>query len=204
MSLAESLRRESESIYQAIRHHPFVEGIARGDLPPRAAVFYVQQDVQYLTTYARTFALAISQADRVSNMKLLADRMTILFAGELTPHASLCRAAGVSFDEVTRVLPAQAPTAHHYAQHMIASAAHGILGETIAAALPCYWVYVDLGRDLMEAVRPDANHPFYDWINFYAGDAMREGLNELCQLLDESPQSTHGASARAQAPHVNI
>lgn len=203
MSLAQSLRREAESVYQAIRRHPFVEGIARGDLSPRAAVFYVQQDVQYLTTYARVFALAISQAERLSQMQLLADRMTVLFDGEQAPHASLCRAAAVSFEEVTRVLPAQAPAAHHYAQHMIASGSHGVLAETVAAVLPCHWVYADLGRDLRDTVRPDDNHPFYDWIRFYAGSAMREGLDQLCQLLDESAPAVP-REVIARAFHVSF
>ena len=198
MSLAQFLRREAEPVYQAIRRHPFVEGLARGDLPPQAAVFYVQQDVQYLTTYARVFALAVSQAESLRQMKLLADRMAVLFDGELAPHASLCRAAAVSFEDVTRVLPAQAPAAHHYAQHMIASGSHGVLGETVAAVLPCHWVYADLGRDLMDTVRPDDNHPFYDWIRFYAGSAMRDGLDHLCQLLDESaPAMSRDVIARA-------
>ncbi len=189
MSLARSLRREAEPVYQAIRRHPFVEAIARGDLRPKAALFYVQQDVQYLTTYARVFAVAISQAESLSQMKRLADRMTVLFEGELTPHVTLCRAAGVSYEDLKRSLPSQAPTTHHYAQHMIASASHGALGETIAAALPCHWVYADLGRDLMHDVRPDDNHPFREWIAFYADNAMREGLNQLCELLDESAQA---------------
>lgn len=189
MSLAQSLRGEAEPVYQAIRRHPFVEAIARGDLRPQAAVFYVQQDVQYLTTYARMFALAISQAESLSQMKQLAERMTVLFQGEITPHVSLCRAAGVSYEDLKHSLPPQAPAAHHYAQHMIASGSHGALGVTVAAALPCHWVYADLGRDLMHDVRPDDNHPFRDWIAFYAGSAMREGLDQLCELLDESAQA---------------
>lgn len=203
MSLAQSLRREAESVYQAIRRHPFVEGIARGDLSPQAAVFYVQQDVQYLTTYARVFALAISQAESLSQMKLLADRMTVLFGGELSPHVSLCRAAKVSFEDVTRVLPAQAPAAHHYVQHMIASGSRGVLSETIAAVLPCHWVYADLGCDLLADVRPDDNHPFYDWISFYGGSTMREGLDQLCQLLDQS-ESAASREAITKAFHVSF
>jgi thiaminase/transcriptional activator TenA len=112
--------------------------------------------------------------------------MTILFEGELAPHANLCRAAQVSFEELTRALPFKAPTAHHYAQHLIASGSHGVLTETVAAVLPCHWVYADLGRDLLDDVRPDDDHPFYDWISFYAGRPMREGLVQLCQLLDEA------------------
>ncbi len=198
MSLAQSLRRDAEPIYQAIRFHPFVEAIAQGDLSPEAAVFYVQQDVRYLTTYAQVFALAISQAENLTQMKRLADRMRVLLEGELLPHVSLCRAAGVSYEDLKRTLPSQAPVAHHYAQHMMASSTHGVLSETIAAALPCHWVYADLGRDLMQAVRPRDNHPFYDWIAFYADSSMRDGLDQLCGLLDESARGAqHEAIARA-------
>ncbi len=203
MSLARSLRREAEPVYQAIRRHPFVEAIARGDLPPEAAVFYVQQDVQYLTTYARVFALAISQAESLSQMKRLAARMTVLFEGELAPHVSLCQASGVSYEDLKGSLPSQAPAAHHYAKHMVASGSRGMLGETIAAALPCHWVYADLGRDLMHDVRPDDDHPFHDWIAFYAGSAMREGLDQLCELLDESAHTAQ-RDVIARAFHVSF
>lgn len=186
MSLAASLREAQEPLYQAIRRHPFVEGLAAGTLPPAAAIFYVQQDVQYLATYARMFAVAMSQAQDLGQMKRLADHMTVLLEGELLPHQCLCRAARVSYEDLTRDAVPVAPAAHHYAQHMWATGSRGILAQTIAAILPCHWVYVDLGRDLAQEVKPDADHPFRDWIAFYAKSSMRTALEDLCDLLEES------------------
>ncbi len=185
VSFSLSIRESAEPVYRAILGHPFVQGIARGDLHRDAMIYYVQQDSQYLATYARIFALAAGQARTLDRMKILAQRMNVLFEGELVPHQNLCQRARISYQDLIRSLPEPAPTTHHYVQHLLASASSGSLAQTIAGALPCYWVYVDLGRDLLRQIDSDASHPFWDWIAFYANDSMQDGLNQLCTLLDE-------------------
>lgn len=196
MTLSQRIREEAEPTYQAIRQHPFVEALAQGELPSAAALFYVQQDVQYLTTYARVFAMAIAQASTLDQMKTLAERMGMLFAGEIAPHVNLCRSAGASYDEVQASLPPLAPLAYQYAQHMIACGSRGDLAQSIAAVLPCHWVYADLGRDLQEDIQPDASHPFYDWITFYADNRLRDGVEQLCALLDQAAPTSRVDGAR--------
>jgi thiaminase/transcriptional activator TenA len=203
MSWVTSLRTAQEPLYRAIRRHPFVEGIARGTLPKAAAIFYVQQDVQYLATYARMFGVAIAQSEDLSQMKRLAAHMTLLLEGELLPHQCLCRSAQVSYEDLKRTTVAVAPAAHHYAQHMLATGARGVFAQTIAAILPCHWVYVDLGRDLEREFGPGDHHPFRDWIAFYARPSMREGLEDLCDLLEQS-SGTGLDRAIAQAFNVSF
>ncbi|KPV40872.1 thiaminase II [Alicyclobacillus ferrooxydans] len=184
MSFAQSLRQDADPIFEAIYLHPFVQGIAKGQLPPESLIHYVSQDTEYLNTYSKVYGMALSKAQTPDQMRLFYNRIGILLEGELIPHLNLCRVAGVTHDEVMQHPVELAPTAHHYARHMLCVAQQGTLGEIVAVVLPCQWVYVDTARRIIEEFQPTTEHPFYDWISFYASDEMHQGLMELTALLD--------------------
>lgn len=177
-------RCEAEPIFRAIRQHSFVQGIASGALPQQTLIHYVQQDTQYLRIYGKVYGLALAKAQTPQQMRVFYDRLGPLLDGELIPHKNLCRVAGIAYEEVMHESVEQAPTAHHYANHMLSVASLGTLGEILAVLLPCHWVYVDIGKFLMQAVNHSTDHPFYDWMAFYASDGMQAGLDELTEILD--------------------
>lgn len=185
MSFATSLRHEADAIFESIYHHPFVRGIAQGHLARESLIHYVQQDSQYLSTYCRVYGLALAKSLTHRQMRLFHERIGFLLDGELAPHQNLCRVADVPYETVVQTTTGLAPTAHHYAKHMMSVAQQGTLGEIVAVVLPCHWVYVEVAQRMVDQQPPTASHPFYDWITFYASAHMRAGLHELTTLLDE-------------------
>lgn len=185
MSFSEALRTEAEPLFTAIYHHPFIRDIADQKLSREAIIHYVQQDIQYLNTYARVYGLAIAKSHTEEQMRLFHQRIQVVLGGELTPHLNLCRVAGVDYETLHAPTPL-APTAHHYAQHMLTAAYTGSLGDIVAAVLPCHWTYVDLAQLVADEIQihQTPTHAFYDWITFYASDLMQSGLRELTNLLD--------------------
>jgi thiaminase (transcriptional activator TenA) len=179
------LRQETDSLFQAIYEHPFVQGIANGQLPSASLIHYVQQDTQYLNTYCRVYALALAKSTTNEQMRLFHSRIGLLLEGELPPHENLCRVAGVQREQIVRDTTELAPSAHHYQTHMLSVAGSGTLAEIVAVVLPCHWVYVDIAKRMVNELELTPSHPFYDWINFYASGFMRSGLTELTQLLDD-------------------
>lgn len=186
MSISEQVRRNADPFFSAIRQHPFVQDIAHERLSRAAIIHYVQQDVQYLKTYAKVYGLAIAKSQTQEQMQLFHERIKVVLSGELIPHYNLCRVAGVNYETMKQPV-SMAPTTHHYARHMLSAAYTGSLMEIIAAVLPCHWTYVDLARDIAKAITigDHPNHLFYDWITFYASDSMLSSLHELTTLLDE-------------------
>ncbi len=186
MSFSEQIRRDADPIFNTIFHHPFVQDIAHERLPREAIIHYVQQDVQYLNTYARVYGLALAKSQTREQMQLFHERIKVVLNGERTPHLNLCRIAEVNYEDLQKPVPL-APTAHHYAKHMLSAAYTGSLSEIIAAVLPCHWTYVDLARYIAKDIEifKCPEHAFYDWITFYANDAMLSGLHELTALLDK-------------------
>lgn len=194
MSFSEQLRNDAEPLFDAIYQHPFVQDIANERLPREAIIHYVQQDIQYLATYARVYGLALAKSETLPQMQLFQERIAVTLNGELTPHLNLCKVAGVAYEDLHEDV-ALAPTAHHYAKHMLTAAYTGQLADIVAAVLPCHWTYVDLAHrivaDYPRATNP--NHAFCDWISFYASDGMFASLRELTELLDTLVQDASSA-----------
>jgi thiaminase/transcriptional activator TenA len=183
MSFSAHLRQEADLIFEAIFQHPFVQGIANGDLKKEALIHYVKQDFEYLNAFARIYGIAISKCQTRKDMQLFGEQISFIFEGEAHPHNNFCRVAGVTYEEL-QGFPL-APTASHYVKHMLTVAHEGTLGEILAVLLPCPWTYWEIGKKLMKEVDPTPDHPFYDWITFYGKESMASLTEKFCKRLDE-------------------
>ncbi|QDP41050.1 thiaminase II [Radiobacillus deserti] len=182
MLFSEKLRKEADEIYQGIFRHPFVEGLGKGDLDPESIIHYVKADFEYLNAFMNIYGLAIAKSTRREDMAYFHEQIAFVLNGEIHPHNNLCRVAGVAYDDLKGFpLP---PTADHYVSHMKSTALTGSMGEILAALLPCPWTYYEIGKYLMETVQPKPDHPFYEWITFYAEDEVGQITNELRRRLD--------------------
>jgi thiaminase/transcriptional activator TenA len=75
---------------------------------------------------------------------------------------------------------------------LLRTAALGDFCESIAALLPCFWIYRDVGRD-MAALSPPGN-PYAAWIATYSGPAFDQSVSRMLSLTDRL-----GAEADAPA-----
>ncbi|MCL6445592.1 MAG: thiaminase II, partial [Alicyclobacillus sp.] len=91
----DTLRSTADPLFQAVRNHPFVVGIATENLRPEQLVHYVRQDFQYLSTYARVYALALAKCASRDDMRMFHERIGFILNEEIHPHLNLCRVAGV-------------------------------------------------------------------------------------------------------------
>ncbi|RYM04969.1 thiaminase II [Sporolactobacillus sp. THM7-7] len=190
MTFSETLRQEADPIFGAIFNHPFVQGIAKGNVKREALIHYVKQDYSYLNAFIKVYGLAIAKCDKRQDMKLFNEQIAFILNSEIHPHRNFCRVAGVRYEDLQD--QPLAPTASHYIEHMLAVAYSGSLAEILAAFLPCPWTYWEIGKKLLaESLTED--HPFYDWITFYGENKEIQPLTErYCRRLD---QLTEGVSS---------
>lgn len=181
MSFTEELRRETDEVFEAIFEHPFVQGIASGNLGREQLIHYVKQDSEYLNAYMRIYGVAISKCANREDIAMFNEQISFILNREIHPHGNFCNVAGVRYEDL-QGFPL-APSAHHYIRHMLTVAHEGSLGEIMAALLPCPWTYLEIGRKLMDEVRPDEGHPFYEWIHFY-GNTAGGATSKFRQLVD--------------------
>ncbi|MBM7571158.1 thiaminase II [Aquibacillus albus] len=183
MSFSLQLRKEADTIFEGIFKHPFVVGLGKGDLKKEALIHYVKADFEYLNAFINIYGLAIAKSSNREDMAYFQDKIGFILNSEIHPHNNLCQVAGVDYDDLKGFpLP---PTADHYVSHMKSTAQQGSMGELLAALLPCPWTYLEIGHYLQDTIKPDPNHPFYEWITFYAKEETDSVTTELRRKLDQ-------------------
>lgn len=182
MSFSAELRKEANPIFHAIFEHPFVQGIANGELKKEQLIHYVKQDFEYLSSFIRIYGIAVSKCENREDMDMFNQQISFILKSEIHPHNNFCQVAGVPY-EVLQGYPLS-PSSHHYIRHMLTVAHEGTLGEILAVLLPCPWTYWEIGKRILNEVNPDRSHPFYDWINFY-GNRTDSITTKFCDRIDE-------------------
>ncbi|MTD31154.1 thiaminase II [Planomicrobium sp. YIM 101495] len=187
MTFCEEVRTENNGLWEASFDHPFVKGIADGTLPLDVFRFYVLQDSYYLTHFAKVQALGAVKATDLETTKSFAHHAGQTCEAELALHASFMELLDVTEADKKNFEPS--PSAYAYVSHMY-RAAEGDLADVLAAILPCYWLYWEIGERLKDA-KPD--HPIYDrWIGTYGsewfGELVNEQIGRMNELADKLPQ----------------
>ncbi|WLD93889.1 thiaminase II [Alkalihalobacillus sp. AL-G] len=181
MLFSQELRKEADQIWEASFQHPFVKGIADGTLPPENFRYYVLQDAYYLSHFAKIQAYGAVKAADLQTTSRMAAHSLGTYEAELSLHENFSKRLGITAEERTNFKPA--PTAYAYTSHMYRAANLGHLGDIIAAILPCYWLYYEIGERLKNA---SPKEPIYqEWIAAYGGEWFRELVEEQIKRLDK-------------------
>ncbi|RCW62749.1 thiaminase II [Saliterribacillus persicus] len=198
MSFSKDLRNECDHLFKACYDHPFVQGIAKGELNKEQLIHYVKQDYEYLNAMIQARAYGMAKCTNREDMEMFNTSISFILNSETHPHHNFCQIAGVNYDDLQGY--SLAPTAKHYASHMLQVSQVGSLGEVIAVTLPCPWIYLYVAERMMQEVKPDENHPFYDWISFY-GAQEEPRMNVYLDRLDELAENASASEKEKMREH---
>lgn len=177
MSLSQELWGSHRELAHRCLEHPFVQGIASGQLPLDRFRFYVEQDAYFLDAFARAYALLLAKVpDRQGFLELKK-----LFDGavdELRLHRSYAERWGANLQ------PAPAPATRAYTDFLLRVAALEPPGHGLAAQAPCMRLYAYLGSELRAYLRPES--PYAEWVHTYASEDFHRLAQTLEHLLDRS------------------
>jgi thiaminase/transcriptional activator TenA len=180
-SFTGQLWRDIEDIYAAILAHPFVTGLADGTLPPEAFEFYVLQDALYLRKYAQALAAVGSRAPDTAATEMFARHAAGVVSAELSLHRTLFAELGIDPASLGGVQ--EAPTTLAYTSYLLATTFNGSYAEGVGAVLPCYWIYAEVGKHLLERGSP--NPHYQQWIDTYGGDEFGDEAGEVIAVTDK-------------------
>lgn len=167
-------------IYEAILAHPFLQGMTDGTLDEAAFEFYAIQDAHYLDRFARALGVVAAKAPTPADVAMLTGHAREAIAVELSLHESFFAELGLS--PVAIATTPLAPTTVAYTSFFLAVAHGGSFAQALAALLPCYWIYWEVGNALLERGSP---HPRYQrWIETYGGDEFAATVRDVLALMD--------------------
>jgi thiaminase/transcriptional activator TenA len=193
-SFTDELWRGITDVYDAILAHPFLNGLADGSLPPGSFAFYVVQDALYLRHYARALAAVASRAGDAEGAEMFARHAAGVVTVERQLHDSLLADLGIEPAAVDAAEPA--PTTLAYTSYLLATAQGGCYAEGVAAVLPCYWIYREVGRELQRRGSPDPR--YQRWIDTYGGAEFDAHVREVLAVADQLGPGL-GVAERARA-----
>ncbi|MCS7154284.1 MAG: thiaminase II [Bacteroidota bacterium] len=189
MRISESLWRSIEPIYDAILRHPFNQELARGELACERFAFYLQQDALYLVDFGRALALMAARAHEAEDVLAFARFAQGAVEVERALHESYFRELGIR-----KPLQVQSPACFAYTNFLLATAACRSLEEGMAALLPCFWIYREVGRAIYAQASPD--NPYRRWIDTYASEQFASWVERAIAMTD---RFAAGASKRTRA-----
>lgn len=177
-SLTQTLWSDITGIYEAILAHPFLVGLTDGSLDPDAFGFYVVQDALYLEAYARALAVCAARAPNDDEIAMFARHAAGAIEVERQLHETLLDALGI--DEQAVVEAAMAPTTRAYTSYLVATCYSRSFPEGLAAVLPCYWIYWEVGKELVQRGSPDPR--YQRWIDTYGGEQFATVVQQVLDL----------------------
>jgi thiaminase/transcriptional activator TenA len=168
-------------VYDAILAHPFLTGLTDGSLPHDAFAFYVVQDAIYLHSYAKALAAVASRAATPAQAEMFARHAADAIGVERTLHGSLLADLGIDPASAEQAEPA--PTNLAYTSYLLATVGHGSYAEGVGAVLPCYWIYWEVGKELLRRGSPDPR--YQKWIDTYGGEEFGLVVQAVINVTDE-------------------
>jgi thiaminase/transcriptional activator TenA len=192
------LRHRAERIWQAITQHPFLRELHSGILPMDRFIYFIMQDYVYLLDFAQVLCHAGSKSPDLKTLELFARHALGAVEVERSFHESFGNSLGLSRGQLDRVQ--KGPTTQAYIAHLHSVARTGSLGELVAALLPCYWIYAEVGRRLYRN-RPAKPKIYREWIEIYASEGFWKPVREQLGLMDELGAQANSSDRKLMTKH---
>lgn len=192
MPFTDEMWREIAPLYAAILEQPFNRELAHGTLSRERFTFYMVQDAHYLAAFARALATTAAKAPTAEAQIKLAGSAKDAILVERALHEGFLREYGVTPAEFAATPPS--PTCSGYADFLVATAYRQPFAVAVAALVPCFQIYHEVGKELHAAARAD--NPYQRWIDTYKDEAFGESVREVLALTDAA-LAADGPAVRA-------
>jgi thiaminase (transcriptional activator TenA) len=193
----DSLKDAAQPIWAAILAHPFLRELGDGTLPHDRFLYFIRQDYLYLFEFARVLCVEGSKAEDLDTLEMFAKHAANTVAVERVMHTGFIQRLGLPADQLLH--SERTPTTQAYTRHLLAVAREGTLSEGVAAVLPCYWIYLEVGRHLATC-KP--TEPIYqDWINAYGSETFAGLVQQQLNLVDRLGARAPAHESRRMTEH---
>lgn len=183
MNWSEQTWKSIEKIYNSILEMPFINEMADGTLPKEKFQFYMTQDSLYLEHFGRTLALIGVKAHDIS------DALTYMRFAEnaIVVENALHESYFVDFEISDKGIIQ--PACHHYIHFLRSTAAVEPVEVAMAATLPCFWIYKNVGEHIY-ANHESSENSYHKWIQTYGGEDFAIAVKNAIDVCDKASENT--------------
>jgi len=200
--MAQALWDEASSLISVTENHPFLVAMVDGTLPVENFRYYVIQDALYLKDFADCLRRLGDNANvDPKESKRLHDLAKGAEEDEMALHRGFFDKWGIDATNAEAM-----PNTVLYTSYMIRIVATKCHAEGLAVLLPCFWVYMHVGKCMLK-LREDLGDsvkrpPAYDaWIDMYAGDEFERDVKDYIAMCDNAAKNADESTLKSMREH---
>ena len=181
MRFSQEVWQRNTALYQKTLALPFNQELAQGTLSKSAFCHYVIQDSHYLLAYGRALAVCAAKAFDADDIIQFSEGAKIAIVVERSLHNDFMKEFDISktqFENTPLTL-----ACHHYTSFLTATAWSESYPVVLAALLPCFWIYAEVGKDIVGNSVP--NNPYQAWIDTYSGEDFHTAVRNVIATIDK-------------------
>jgi thiaminase (transcriptional activator TenA) len=175
---------------EAILRLPFNTELAAGTLARDRFQSYIVQDAIYLGRFSRALSIAGAKAPDSETMQSFAQSALRAVAVEQVLHGRYLQEFGIDPAWITEAKPS--PDCLAYTSYLIAAAYHEPWEVLVAALLPCFRIYWEVGCAI--ARKAAGENPYRAWIDTYADERFGEGVQTAVAIGDRAAAAASTAT----------
>jgi thiaminase/transcriptional activator TenA len=181
-SFSDAAWQRTARLRRSIHALPFNAELADGTLSRARFQGYVVQDALYLGQYSRILAMAGVKGPDGATLHAFASSALEAVAVEQALHERYFKDFGIDPAHLSEIEPS--PDCLGYTSFLLATAYHEPWEVLVAALLPCFWVYWDVGTAI--AKRASTTNPYRAWIDTYADEGFGEAVRTVIGITDRA------------------
>jgi thiaminase/transcriptional activator TenA len=170
------------TLYEQILAMPFNQQLCAGTLSEIRFQHYIVQDAHSLEGFARALALAAAKAPNADQIVHFAGAAQTAILVERNLHSDFFDRFGIMAADFAAARPT--PACDHYVSYLLRVAALDPFEVALAALLPCFWVYREVGKHIHAEAA--AGNPYQTWIDTYAGEDFEQAVDAVIAASDEA------------------
>jgi thiaminase/transcriptional activator TenA len=187
-SFSDDAWNQTARLREAIQQLPFNRELAAGTLAPERFRRYIIQDALYLGQFSRALAIAAAKAPDAATVEVFAHSAQTAVAVERVLHERYLAQFGI--DPAALAATEPAPDCLAYTSFLLATAHQEPWEVLVAALLPCFRVYREVGCQIAKEAARD--NPYRAWIDTYADPQFGEAVERVVEIADKAAE---GATA---------
>ncbi len=178
LKFSEELWAAIAALYSKTLQHPFLRGLQDGTLPRAKFQHYLTQDALYLGAFSKALIDLAGRAPRAEWKAQFTRDATEAIVVEKQMHSEILASYGIEPDSKARMSAVNKA----YTDHLLAACAKAPFAAGVAAMLPCYWIYWEVGKELKKS--GSKNKDYQRWIDQYAGEEYGVTVRRVIGILD--------------------
>lgn len=186
----DQLRHAIAHLLPRLYEHPFNQALMKGSLERYRFKFYLEQDFLYLNDFAKALLITSSRMTRQEHSSELKKFSNEVTSTQYNLHRKyLGESQSFRFFQRRDGCSKKIPVIENYTNHLILSSRVDPVGVAIASLVPCFYLYNEFGRKMINEMNHSHLNPYELWILSYSNKQFSCATQSIIRIFEEVSSS---------------